>query len=362
MLRLGIVGCGRVTELRHLPALGGVSGAEVVALADVDAPRLSSVAERFGVARRYGDYAELIEAGGVDAVAVCVPPQFHAEVAQAALAAGKHVFVEKPLALAREECDLLAARAALAPALKVMVGFNLRWHRLLREARATIGRGHLGEIKLVRTVFTSGVRARADFPDWRRRRESGGGALFELGVHHFDLLRFLLGDEVEEVYASSGRGDETATVAARTRGGAQVVAAFAEGTGENHELEIYGARGWLRVSCYRADGLEQLGAAEYPGSVGTRLRRMRQSLAELPRMIGQARRGGDYVASYAEEWRHFVAAIADDLPVGSTLDDGRRALDVALAAWESSETGRAVKLVEDRGGAARELAGEMAAR
>ena len=356
MVRLGIVGCGRVTELRHLPALGAVAGAEVVALSDADAARLAGVADRFGVARRYIDYAGLIEAGGVDAVAVCVPPRFHAEVAQAALAAGKHVFVEKPLALDTEECDLLSERAALAPALKVMVGFNLRWHRLLREARDVLGRGRLGRVKLVRTVFTSGVRASADFPDWRRRRETGGGALFELGVHHFDLLRFLLRDEVEEVYASSSGNDETATVAARTGSGAQIVAAFAEGTGENHELEIYGAGGWLRVSCYRADGLEQLGAAEYPGSVGTRLRRMKQSLAELPRMVRQSRRGGDYVASYAEEWRHFVAAVANDSPVASTLDDGRRALDIALAAWESSATGRVVQLAGNRGGASREAA------
>ena len=362
VVRLGIVGCGRVTELRHLPALGGVPGAEVVALSDVDAARLAVVADRFGVARRYGDYAELIEAGGVDAVAVCVPPRFHAEVAQAALAAGKHVFVEKPLALTDEECELLAERAASAPALKAMVGFNMRWHRLVREAREAIGRGRLGRVKLVRTVFTSGVRASADFPDWRRRRATGGGALFELGVHHFDLLRFLLRDEVEEVYASSAGNDETATVAARTVGGAQIVAAFAEGTGENHELEIYGARGWLRVSCYRADGLEQLGAGEYLGSVGTRLRRMKQSLVELPRMIGQSRRGGDYVASYAEEWRHFVSSIANDLPVEATLDDGRRALGIALAAWESSATGRAVKLAGDRGGASRELVDEMATR
>jgi myo-inositol 2-dehydrogenase / D-chiro-inositol 1-dehydrogenase len=353
-LRLGIVGCGRVTELRHLPALRGSPGVRVVALSDVDPARLASVAERFGVVRRYRDHAELIEAGGVDAVAVCVPPRHHAEVALAALAAGKHLFVEKPLALKVEECERLAARAALAPALKAMVGFNLRWHRLVREARETIGRGALGEIKLVRTVFTSAVRARADFPDWRRRRESGGGALFELGVHHFDLLRFMLRDEVEEVYASSRDADETAAVAARMGGGAQVLAAFSEGTGENHEIEIYGGRGWLRVSIYRADGLEQLGASQYPGSMGTRLRRMGRTLRELPRMVRQARRGGDYVASYAEEWRHFVSAVAADSPVGATLDDGGRALEVALAAWESSATGRAVRL--NGGGSAREAA------
>lgn len=345
VIRLGVVGCGRVTESRHLPALRGVSGVEVVALSDVDAARLESVSGKFGVARRYEDYAELIEAGEVEAVAVCVPPRLHAEVALAALAAGKHVFIEKPLALDLGECDILTARAARTPALKVMVGFNMRWHRLVRAAREVVRRGELGEIKLVRSVFTSGIRRSKDFAEWRRRRESGGGALFELGTHHFDLLRFLLDDEAEEVYASSSAADETATVAARmSGGGAQVLSAFSEGTGENHEIEIYGARGWLRVSCYRADGLEQFGAAQYPGALGTRLRGLKQTLSELPQMIRQARRGGDYVASYASEWEHFVGAITNDVPVKATLDDGRRALEIALAAWESDSQGRAVKM------------------
>ena len=343
-VRLGVVGCGRVSELRHLPALREAREFEVTALSDVDDARLERVAERFGIKGRYRDYRELIEDGGVDALAVCVPPKLHAEVALAALAAGKHTFVEKPLALRLEDCDLLSARAAAAPSLKVLVGFNMRWHRLAREARARVRAGELGEVKLVRTVFTSGIRLGGDFAEWRRARETGGGVLFELGTHHFDLLRFLLGDEVEEVSAASHAPDETAVFMARTRGGAQVVSAFSEGTGENHELEIYGERGWLRVACYRADGLERLSLGQYPCSVSTRAGGMKRTLRELPRLVRQLRRGGDYVATYAGEWRHFAAAILKDEPVESTLEDGRRALEIVLAAMEASETGRAVKL------------------
>jgi myo-inositol 2-dehydrogenase/D-chiro-inositol 1-dehydrogenase len=225
-----------------------------------------------------------------------------------------------------------------------MVGFNMRWHRLAREARERVRRGELGEVKLVRTVFTSGIRLGGNFADWRRRRESGGGALFELGSHHFDLLRFLLSCEVEAVFASSAAPDETAVVYSRTRGGAQLVSAFCEGTGENHEVEIYGERGWLRVSFYRADGLEQFGAAQYPGSPGTRLRKLKRTALELPRLVRQLRRGGDYVATYAEEWRHFAEAISNDAPVECTLEDGRRALEIALAALAASETGSAVSI------------------
>ena len=350
-IRLGIVGCGGVTQLRHLPALRQTHGVEVVALADVDAARLESVAAQFGVARRYHDYRELIEGGGVDALAVCVPPRLHTEVALAALAAGKHAFIEKPLALTLEECELLRERAAGDGSLKVLVGFNLRWHRLAREARECVRRGELGDIKLVRTVLTTRTRLGGDSDGWRGQREAGGGALFELGSHHFDLIRFLLpGKEFEEVSApSAGRDDETLTLNARMSGGAQIVSAFSGGTGENQELEIYGERGWLRVSFYRADGLERFSTGQYSGSPRSRLRKLGQTALALPGMVRQLRRGGDYVASYAAEWRHFADAILHDRPLESTLDDGRRALEIALAALVASATGRAVKIGDEAG-------------
>jgi predicted dehydrogenase len=342
---VGLVGCGRVTETRHLAAIRRAQGVEAVALSDVDASRLSRVADAHGVARRYESWRELIEDDGVDAVAVCVPPALHTEIALAAMKAGKHVFVEKPLALTLDECDLLEAAAARAPSLKAAVGFNMRWHRLVREARDALARGELGRVKLVRTVFACGTRARDDYPAWRTRRESGGGSIFELGTHHFDLVRFMLGREAREVYASCDEGDETSVVTLKTDGGVQVSTALSEATAEGHELEFYGERGWLRVSCYRADGFERLDAGQYAGSVGARLDKLKRTLRALPRVFKQARNGGgDYVNSYAEEWRHFADALRARAELSATLEDGRRALEIALAAVESSRTGRAVKI------------------
>lgn len=343
-VRVGFVGCGRVTETRHLSALRGVRGVEASALADVDAARLSKVGDSYGVARRYEDWQRLVRDEQVDAVAVCVPPALHAQVALAALDAGKHVFIEKPLALTLEECDRLDAATARAEGLNVTVGFNMRHHRLVREARDTLARGELGRVKLVRTIFASGTRARPEYPEWRRRRESGGGAIFELGTHHFDLVRFMTGQEAREVYASCDETDETCVVTLKTDGGVHVVTALSEGTSEGHELEFYGERGWLRVSCYRADGIERLDAGQYAGSVRTRLNNIARTLRALPRVTAQARRGGDYVDSYAEEWRRFADAVRGRARVSATLEDGRRALEMALAAAESSRTGRASKI------------------
>ena len=347
-VRVGFVGCGRVTETRHLSALRRVRGVEAVALSDLDAARLSSVADAYGVARRYEDWRGLIDDKSVDAVAVCVPPALHASVALAAIDAGKHVFIEKPLALALDDCDSLVVAAARAESLKAAVGFNMRLHRLVREARAVLTRGELGRVKLVRTVFASASRARQEYPAWRGHRESGGGSIFELGTHHFDLVRFTLGQEAREVYASCDERDETSVVTLKTDEGTQVVAALSEGTGESHELEFYGERGWLRVSCYRADGIERLDAGQYAGSLRSRLDGAARTLRSLPRVLAQTRRGGDYLNSYAEEWRHFADAVRGRAEVDATLEDGRRALEIALAATESTRTGRAVKIDESK--------------
>lgn len=346
-IRLGIIGCGGVTVERHLPALIRLRGIKVVALADIYADRAERVAQTFGVQRHYTAYSNLLESDAVDAVAVCVPPRSHAEVALAALAAGKHVLIEKPLALNLSECDLLQERAARHSPIKVMVGFNMRWHRLVRRARELISSGELGDIKLVRTVFTSGVRLRAGFSDWRRQTETGGGALFEMGMHHFDLLRFLLSSEAEEVYAASAMEGETAAVMMSMKCGAQALSAFSESTGENHNIEVYGERGWLHISCYRADGLEQFSLAEYTGSIAPRLRRLARTVLDAPRIIRQSRHGGDYVATYREEWQHFADAIRLDAPVQCGLADGRRALEIALAAREASKVKYAVRLRGD---------------
>jgi predicted dehydrogenase len=338
---VGLIGCGEVTECRHLPALQHVSEIRVVSVADVERARRDRVADRFGVERRYGDAAALLADPGIEAVAVCVPPELHVEVALAALDAGKHVLVEKPLALDPGDADRLGVRARASSA-KLMLGFNMRWHRHVREARAIVRRGLLGSVEMMRTSFTShheNLRA------WRTRRARGGGVLFELAVHHFDLWRYLLDTEVEEIIAVSRSRqweDETATVMARLANGVPVVSVFSERTAATNEIEIFGQAGRLRVSGYHFDGLEVLSPASTPGDVRTRLRRAANFLGALPAGVLGLRRGGEFLASYEAEWRHFADVIRHDVPVECSVEDGRRALDVTLAAISSASLGRAV--------------------
>lgn len=345
-VQLGIIGCGRVTYERHLLSLQGVQQAEVVAVADTSPERLNRAAEAFKIPHRYRDYRAMLELPDLHAVAVCTPTQFHVEMGLAALDAGKHVFMEKPLALSLDDADRLIARAAESRR-KVMVGFNLRWHRLVRQARDIIQSGSLGPLELLRSVFTAGSRYRKDLPEWRLQHALGGGLLLEQAVHHFDLWSFLLQSEIEEVFAKcvgEQSPAERTTVAAQLANGVLAASVFSEGMTEDNTLEIYGRSGRLQVSCYLFDGLQLYTSADGPGAMRTRLRGLVRALREFPAALLRLREGGDYVASYRAEWRHFVHAIQHDTAVEPTLQDGRRALQVGLAAIESAASGHAVKV------------------
>src|SRR3954452_17235847 len=147
-VRVGVVGCGEVSQIIHLPTLSALADRfEVTALCDVDAEVLSGVADLWGVERRFQDADALIACGEVDAVLIANPDEFHAATALAAIAAGKDVMVEKPMCLGVRECDEIAAAARRAGAI-VQVGYMRRHAPALAEARRALE--ELGEIRFAR--------------------------------------------------------------------------------------------------------------------------------------------------------------------------------------------------------------------
>jgi predicted dehydrogenase len=346
MIRLGIIGCGRVAEERHLPPLLRMPEVRVVATADPDAARSARLADRLGAPLRLSDYRAVLDRSDVDAVAILTPTQSHAEIGIAALDAGKHVLVEKPLALSLAECDRFIASAARSPC-KVVVGFNLRWHRLVRRAREFLDTGALGRVKAIRSAYTHD-RSGETAPAWHRRLELGGGVVFNESVHHFDLWRLFAGCEVEQVFSisipSAWYEDETNAIAARMAGGVLATGIFTFRTGPTSEVEIYGENGRLCLSLYRFDGLEFFPTSMYPGDLGHRLMRTVAALGSLPRAVAVARRGGDFQATFDGLWRHFIDCILHDLPSQCTLEDGRNGLCVALAAIQSACSGLPVQV------------------
>ncbi|HEX8119953.1 MAG TPA: Gfo/Idh/MocA family oxidoreductase [Solirubrobacteraceae bacterium] len=343
-LGLGIVGCGHVAEVAHLPALARVPSVEVVAVFDADRSRAARAA---GGATVHGSLGALVADPRVEAVAVLVPPSDHLPVAAAALDAGRHVLVEKPLALRTSDAEELVARATVAGVV-AMTGFNLRRLAVVRRAREVLSSGALGELEALRSVVTSARRFDASAPEWRRRRELGGGSFVEQGVHHFDLWRHLLDDEVETVVAFGQDADAGAAVTARMRGGVLVQSTFSERTTPVHSVEVFGREACLRLSLTRFDGLELLpveGGGE--SAPATRGRALASTLRALPRGLAELRRGGVFARSYVEQWEDFAAAVRSGRPASPDFADGLRALEIALAAARSADEGRPVGVGAD---------------
>lgn len=342
-LRLAIIGCGLVVEQCHLPALRKIAGLKLVALADRDLERLTRMADRAAVERRHTDYRALLDDSSIDLVAVCAPPQLHAEIGLAVLDAGKHLLLEKPLALSLDDADRLVRHSAGAGG-QALIGFNFRWHRLVRQARSIIAGGGLGALATMHTTFASASAFRQQDTAWRQRHDFGG-VLVDLGIHHFDLWRFMTGSEVSDVLAhrrTDGPGHERATVSAAMTDGVLVTSSFSHGVCDTNELEICGAKASLRLSCYRFDSLRVSENGAPRGAVRHWPGEAARGLRNVPQAIARLLDGGDIVDSYRGQWQSFVDAVRNNTPIEPGLADGRSALQIALAAAQSARTGRAV--------------------
>jgi predicted dehydrogenase len=282
----------------------------------------------------------------MDAVAVITPPPSHAPIALDVIRAGKHLFLDKPMAMNLEECDCVV-EAARVSGVKVLIGHNFRWHRLITQAREIVRGGALGAIRAIRSLYTHEHNT-PDAQGWHLRRSSGGGVLFNDGVHHFDLWRFLLETDVLRVRCEAADSewfeDDTCTVSARLSNGALASAVFSFSTAANSEIEIFGEKGSLLLSLYRFDGLEFTPSGVLPGSGRNRVGRWVNSLRSLPAGLAAVRHGGDFDATHIRIWQHWVECLLHDAVPACTPVDGRAAVAVALACQESASTGRAVSV------------------
>jgi predicted dehydrogenase len=277
-LRVGIVGCGAVTQIMHLPSLAHLADQfEVTALCDVSPRVLQAVGDRWGVRRRYPDHRDLLARDDVDAVLIANPDAYHADVALAAIAAGKHVLIEKPMCVTLDEADAIADAQRRA-GVTVQVGYMRRYAPAFVEATRRLP--GLGDIRLARvhdvlggnSLFvssTSRVITGDDVPaelaaEPRRLRDEriaeaiGPAAppdlraayamLLGLGSHDLSAMRELLGAPTRVLYA------------AHRRGGTYLSAAFDYGSYVCHyesgmdaiprfdaHLEVYGRDRTLRV-------------------------------------------------------------------------------------------------------------------
>ena len=189
-IKLGIIGAGAIGHI-HAEANQSAGGADVVAICDVDAEKLAAAGDKFGVTNRFSDYKKMLKTD-VDAVAVCVGNALHREVAIAAIKAGKHVFVEKPMAMnSSEAAEIIAAADKAGVVLRV--GMVRRFAPEVKIVREWVKAGKFGNIYHMRAVM---IRRRGipGLGGWfTTKSASGGGPMIDLGVHWFDLAMYMSG-------------------------------------------------------------------------------------------------------------------------------------------------------------------------
>jgi len=327
-LRIGVLGCGAVACTEHLPALRSLRGAVVSAVADPDPAARARAAALAPGAAVHEDAGELLRRTDVDAAIVTAPPRLHAELAAAAARAGKHVYVEKPLTVGEAEAERLVADLARA-GVTAAVGFNRRAHPAYVRARELLDAGCIGEVRFVRTAFCEPLDT-VSAPPWKRRRADGGGVLLDLASHHFDLVRWLLRDEVRVVHASLRPGwsdEDEALVELATDGGVDVQSLFSFRAAHADAIELFGEAGRLRVDRHRgALVLHRRRRARY----GVRRAWLAVARNELVR---HARRGDP---SFRLSLAAFASRATGAPAETASLEDGLRSLQAVLAAQRAA--------------------------
>jgi UDP-N-acetylglucosamine 3-dehydrogenase len=320
-LGVGVIGLGEIGQF-HLRGFASSSECEVRAVSDIDAALAEDTASRFG-ASSYTSYQELLSDAAIAIVSIGLPHRLHREVLLAAIAAGKHVLCEKPLCMTVGECDEVIDAAARAN-VTVGVQHNQLFYPPHVRAKEMIDNGSIGRPVLMRLRLAIGGK----FRGWRTDPAvTGGGILFDAGVHRFYVARYLLG-EVDEVMAMADNtrlgGEDVAVVGLRFRSGALGVieANYHAPPGSfDDNVEICGTEGTLYVS-----GCE----AEFEGfRTGPRLTRFDGSWHY------EKTSQGDWADSVAESICAFVSAVARGEEAPVTAKDGRQVVQLIESVYDA---------------------------
>jgi len=200
-VKVGVIGTGFIGPA-HIEALRRLGNVDVVALAERSEDLARAKAALLGVGTYYGDYGQLLKEEHIQSVHICSPNYLHYEMAKAALAAGKHVVCEKPLAIhisEAEELVELADKKGLANA----VNFNIRYYPLMRQIRAMVEKGDVGEIFAVQGSYLQDWLFYPTDYNWRLEPEHAGPsrAIADIGSHWMDLIEYITGLRIKDVCA-----------------------------------------------------------------------------------------------------------------------------------------------------------------
>ncbi len=336
MINVGIIGAGRIGQVHARSILSGVPDAHILAIAD---PYMSDAAEKWarsvGIEGIYKDHRKIMEDPRIDAVLICSSTDTHAPLSIEAIKAGKHVFCEKPIDHKLDKIDEVRAALAASPKkLVYQVGFNRRFDHNYRALKSAVDAGKIGDVQFIR------ISSRDPEPPPAQYVGTSGGIFLDMMIHDLDMLRYLSGSEVDEVYASGAvlidpaigeAGDvDTATVSARMANGALALIDNSRKSvyGYDQRGEVFGSKG----SVANANDLPSTAILSTVDGV----------TAEKPLWFFLDR----YMTSYQAEVRSFIESIKTGSQPEVGIDDGLMSIRLALACKKSMAENRPVKLDE----------------
>lgn len=332
-LKVGVIGCGSIARHRHLLEYHANEEVEITAVCDIIVERAEEMANLYG-AKAYSDYEKVLEENDIDAISVCLPNYLHAPVSIAALSAGKHVLCEKPMATSSEEAENMI-EAAKKNNKKLMIAHNQRFVASHEKAQQLIQENAIGKIYSFRTTFGHGGPESWSIDgknSWFFNKEEAFiGAMGDLGVHKADLIRYLLGEEFQEISAfieSSAKEksnvDDNAVFILRSESGVigTLTASWSYNTEEDNSTIIYGEKGVIRLEADPKYGLIlELSNGE----------KINYELGQI-----QSNESGGQTNTHVID--HFVECVLHNKQPLINGEEGKKSLEIILAAMKSNES------------------------
>ena len=203
-IKVGIIGCGKIAQVRHIPEYAANPHAEVYGFYDINLARAQALAAQYG-GKAYASYEELLADPAIEAVSVCAANHVHAEITIAALKAGKHVLCEKPMAVTLAECEAMVA-AAQESGKYLMIGQNQRLAKAHAKAKELIEQGAIGKVLTFRTIFGHGGPETWSVDPGKNtwffdKTKAAMGAMADLGIHKTDMIQYVLGSKIVKTQA-----------------------------------------------------------------------------------------------------------------------------------------------------------------
>ncbi|TDT56493.1 inositol 2-dehydrogenase [Fonticella tunisiensis] len=332
-IKVGIIGAGRIGKLHAENIVNNFKNVEIKAIADVFADKIKDWANSIGIENVYSNHREILNDPEIEAVLICSSTNTHAQFTIEAANAGKHIFCEKPI-----DFDVNKIKEALSAVekagVKFQIGFNRRFDHNFKKVHDLVKEGKVGEPHIIKVTSRDPQAPPIEYV------KVSGGIFLDMTIHDFDMVRYLSGSEVEEVFTHAAvlvdpaigeAGDvDTAIISLKFKNGALGVidnsrrAAY----GYDQRVEVFGSKGSVTVS----NDTDSSAVLSTEDGV----------ISEKPKYFFLER----YKDSFVAELRDFFNAIENDTETPVTGMDGLKPVLIGLAARKSYEEGRPVRVEE----------------